>query len=170
VGEELGVPPARLRELATGGLLHDIGKLSVPDEVLKKQSALDDAEFAEIRRHPEAGRQLLEELGGFSATVLRLVSDHHERLDGTGYPNGRTELPVETSVLAVCDVYDALVSDRVYRAAWTCERALGLLRDERAFDQTVVAALERVLGAPQFVASVAEGSGTKVPGTLVSDT
>ena len=71
--------------------------------------------------------------------------DHHERLDGSGYPRGLMgdELDVETRILAVCDVYDALVSDRVYRSAWTPERALALLRDETQFDPACVAALER---------------------------
>ena len=156
VGESLGLPRRRLRQLALGGLLHDMGKLSVPSAVLSKPGPLDDAEFAEIRKHPEAGERLLRVLGGFAPGVLRLVLDHHERLDGTGYPRGLAgdELDVETRILAVCDVYDALVSDRVYRSAWTSDRALALLRDERQFDQTCVAALERLF-APPFVADVA---------------
>jgi putative nucleotidyltransferase with HDIG domain len=154
VGEELRLPAALRRHLAVGGLLHDIGKLSVPLEILRKPGPLDDHELAEIRRHPDAGRRLLEELGGFPETVRRLVSDHHERLDGSGYPRGLGELALETRILAACDVYDALVSDRVYRAAWTPDRALGLLRSEAGFDPAVVAALERVLGAPAWVAGL----------------
>ena len=88
VAEELKLPACLRRDLAVGGLLHDVGKLSVPLDILQKPGPLDDAEFAEIRRHPEAGRKLLDELGGFPETVRRLVSDHHERLDGTGYPTG----------------------------------------------------------------------------------
>ena len=149
VGEELKLPPAVRRHLAMGGLLHDIGKLSVPLEILQKPGPLTDEEFTEIRRHPEAGRRLLEELGGFPETVRRLVSDHHERLDGTGYPAGLEgcDLWIETRILAACDVYDALVSDRVYRAAWTPERALALLHEESGtgFDPKVVEALERVV-------------------------
>ncbi len=143
--------------------LHDIGKLSVPLEILNKPGALTDEEFTEIRRHPESGRRLLDELGGFSETVRNLVSDHHERLDGTGYPRGLQgcDLTIETRILAACDVYDALVSDRVYRAAWTPERALELLHADSGsgFDPTVVAALERVVapveGAPSWVADLA---------------
>ncbi|HEX2409540.1 MAG TPA: HD domain-containing phosphohydrolase [Solirubrobacteraceae bacterium] len=128
-------------------MLHDIGKLSVPLAILRKPGPLDDDELAEIRRHPAAGRRLLEELGGFPEGVRRLVSDHHERLDGTGYPRGlpAEDLPIETRILAVCDVYDALVSDRVYRAAWTSEQALALLRDEAGYDDAVVAALQRIV-------------------------
>jgi hypothetical protein len=149
VGEELGLPPTRLRVLATGGLLHDIGKLSVPDEILKKPGPLDDDEFAVIKLHPEWGHRLLGELGGFPEPVRRLVLDHHERLDGSGYPNrlAGEALDLETRVLAVCDVYDALLSERVYRAAWSHERAIQLLQDEAgtSFDPSCVTALERVL-------------------------
>ena len=151
------------RDLAVGGLLHDIGKLSVPLDILQKPGPLTDEEFVEIREHPESGRRLLDELGGFPETVKRLVSDHHERLDGTGYPAGLEggDLAIETRVLAACDVYDALVSDRVYRSAWTPERALALLHEEAGtgFDPKVVAALERVVtpreGAPSWVAGLA---------------
>jgi putative nucleotidyltransferase with HDIG domain len=149
VGEELGLPPGRLRSLAIGGLLHDIGKLSVPERILQKPAALDEDEFAIIKRHPESGIRLLRELGGFAAAVHELVHSHHERLDGKGYPRGLADcdLALDTRILTVCDVYDALVSPRVYRAAWSHEAALALLRDETgaAFDQRCVAALERVL-------------------------
>jgi HD-GYP domain-containing protein (c-di-GMP phosphodiesterase class II) len=148
VGEELGIPPARLRELAIGGLLHDIGKLSVPDEILQKPGALDEDEFEVVRRHPARGDALLGELG-FSRRIRGLVRDHHERLDGNGYPRGTAadSLPLEVRVLTACDVYDALRSRRVYREAWSHERALALLRTETgtAFDARCVDALERVL-------------------------
>jgi HD-GYP domain-containing protein (c-di-GMP phosphodiesterase class II) len=162
VGAELKLPPATQRHLAVGGLLHDIGKLSVPLAILRKPAALSDDEYSAVKRHPEAGRRLLEELGGFSPTVRSLVSDHHERLDGTGYPRGlrAEELPLHTRVLTVCDVYDALVSDRVYRAAWSPQQAFELLRAEAgsAFDERCVDALGRVLGCtrrePGWVADV----------------
>jgi HD-GYP domain-containing protein (c-di-GMP phosphodiesterase class II) len=151
VGEELGLAPGRLRTLAVGGLLHDIGKLSVPDDILKKPDSLEPGEYAVIQRHPENGRSLLRELGGFAEGVLRLVHDHHERLDGSGYPRGleAAELDLDTRILAVCDVYDALISTRVYRAAWSAEKALGLLFEQSgsAFDQRVVEALARVLAS-----------------------
>jgi putative nucleotidyltransferase with HDIG domain len=150
LGEELGLPPGRLRALAIGGLLHDIGKLSVPARILKKPAALDDDEYAAIKRHPERGVKLLHELGGFALSVHELVHSHHERLDGKGYPRGlrESELSLDTRILTVCDVYDALVSARVYRDAWSHEAALQLLRDETgtAFDARCVAALEALLG------------------------
>jgi putative nucleotidyltransferase with HDIG domain len=164
VAEELKMPAAARRDLAMGGLLHDIGKLSVPLPILNKPGALEDDEFAQIKRHPGAGRALLEELGGFPEPVRRLVSDHHERLDGKGYPRGlaAADLDLQTRVLTACDVYDALVSDRVYRSAWTAERALALLHTDSgtAFDPQVVAALERLGGtadvAPGWIARLTE--------------
>jgi HD-GYP domain-containing protein (c-di-GMP phosphodiesterase class II) len=149
VGEELGLPPGRLRDLAIGGLLHDIGKLSVPERILRKPGALDDDEFAAIKLHPGRGVMLLQELGGFGPAIHELVHSHHERLDGTGYPRGLDEpgLSLDTRILTVCDVYDALVSPRVYRDAWSHDDALALLRRDTgaAFDGRCVAALERVL-------------------------
>ena len=149
VGDELGLAPERLRELAVGGLLHDIGKLSVPDEILKKPRSLTESEFAEVKRHVTSGVALLHELGGFSATVHRLVRSHHERLDASGYPDAANgdAMPLDVRILAVCDVYDALRSTRVYRGAWSHERAIALLREGSGgeFDGRCVQALERVL-------------------------
>jgi putative nucleotidyltransferase with HDIG domain len=172
VGEELRLPPATLRHLAIGGLLHDMGKLRVPAAILCKPTALDPDEFALVKRHTEDGARLLADLGGFPREVLDLVLDHHERLDGGGYPRGLTEAQIglATRVLTVCDVYDALVSDRVYRPAWSRERALALLHEESraAFDPDCVAALERVLeratGGPGWVAELApEPVATRAP-------
>jgi HD-GYP domain-containing protein (c-di-GMP phosphodiesterase class II) len=153
LGEELGLSPARLRDLAMGGLLHDIGKLSLSTAILQKPAALDDGEYELVKLHPERGRELLTELGGFDDSVTRLVLDHHERLDGSGYPRGigAADLDLATRILAVCDVYDALVSDRIYRRAWERDEALALLRRESgtAFDERCVVALERVVGDPE---------------------
>jgi HD-GYP domain-containing protein (c-di-GMP phosphodiesterase class II) len=156
LGEQLGLSPTRLRSLAIGGLLHDIGKLSVPAPILQKPGPLDEDEFSVVKLHPERGRELLSELGGFDEGVKRLVLDHHERLDGTGYPRGLRggDLDLATRILAVCDVYDALVSPRVYRPAWTRAQALDLLRAEAdiGFDARCVTALERVLDGRDAVA------------------
>lgn len=169
VGEELKLSATSRRHLAVGGLLHDIGKLSVPLTILNKPGKLTDDEFAAIQRHPQDGRRLLEELGGFPEPVRALVSDHHERLDGSGYPRGLTamDMSIETRILAVCDVYDALVSDRVYRAAWSPERAFALLEDEAdGYDQTVVAALKQALAptpAPTWVADLSARAAEIAP-------
>jgi HD-GYP domain-containing protein (c-di-GMP phosphodiesterase class II) len=149
VGDDLGLAPERLRDLAVGGLLHDIGKLRCPDEILRKPGPLTDDEHAVVREHPQAGSRLLKELGGFGDMVLRVVRSHHERLDGSGYPQGlsNAEIDLDTRILAVCDVYDALLSTRVYREAWPHERAIALLREGAGttFDVRCVDALERVL-------------------------
>ena len=159
VGEEFGLAPAHLRDLALGALLHDVGKLSVPDAILQKPGALDEDEYAVIRRHPVWGRELVSELGGFSPLVATLVVDHHERLDGAGYPRGLDggEIGLETRILTVCDVYDALISTRVYREAWSPQRALALLRSEAGsgFDSDCVGALERVLASEGIAVAVA---------------
>ncbi|HEX3688302.1 MAG TPA: HD-GYP domain-containing protein [Solirubrobacteraceae bacterium] len=174
IGERLGLPEGRLRQLALGGLLHDVGKLSVPNEILNKPGRLTDEEFTEIRRHPGAGRELLSELGGFPGLVLELVESHHERLDGDGYPNhvAAAELDLAVRILTVADVYDALTADRVYREAWPSERALALLDDEsgRAFDPECVAALRElvVIGQPGLGRTVARAeqdpARARVPG------
>ncbi len=150
VGDELGLSRGRLRTLAIGGLVHDIGKLAIPDQILKKPGPLDDAEYATVQEHAERGYRLLTELGGFSDGIRDLVRDHHERLDGKGYPRGLTagQLTLDARILAVCDVYDALISKRVYRDAWSQENAIDYLRAEAgtAFDERCVEALARVVG------------------------
>src|SRR3954447_26720329 len=173
-----GLPPATLPHLAVCGLLHDIGKLAVPGEILRKPGKLTDAEYDAVKRHPAAGVALLRELGGFPAAVHALVGEHHERLDGGGYPLGRTgaELEIGPRILAACDVYDALVSDRVYREAWTAERALSLLRDQAgsAFDAACVESLARVVGlapvaAPEAARAVGAGARSAARGWRAGD-
>ena len=158
VGEELGLSPIRLRELATGAIVHDIGKLAVPDAILKKPDKLTSDEFSAVQRHSETGYRTLRELG-FGESVRRLVLDHHERLDGSGYPRGLSgpAISLDARILAVCDVYDALISTRVYRDAFTHEQAMTILHGEAGtkLDRRCVAALERVLAterAPEAVA------------------
>jgi putative nucleotidyltransferase with HDIG domain len=149
IGEKLGLAPGRLRDLALAGLLHDIGKLSTPDAILTKPGRLTDAEMDVIKRHPAHGDDLARELG-YSEQIRRGVRGHHERLDGSGYPDGLKgdEIDLETRILAVADVWDALVSPRVYRGAWTPERAMGLLVEESGpgFDPRCVAALRAITG------------------------
>jgi hypothetical protein len=147
VGEELGLSAARLRSLALGGLLHDMGKLSVPAEILRKRGPLTEVEYEVVQTHPEAGVRLLRDLGGYSDAVLGLVLHHHERLDGSGYPGHKpaADLDLDARILAVCDVYDALVSPRVYREAWDHERAIAHLHDANVFDRRCVEALQRVV-------------------------
>jgi len=160
IGEQLGLSPGRLRDLALAGLLHDIGKLSTPDAILTKPGRLTDAEMDVIKRHPGHGEQLARELG-YPERIRRPVRGHHERLDGSGYPDGLRgdEIDLETRILAVADVWDALVSPRVYRGAWTPARAMALLVDESdsGFDSRCVAALRAITGVePEAAPAVAE--------------
>jgi putative nucleotidyltransferase with HDIG domain len=161
VGEVLGLSPHRLRLLAIGGLLHDIGKMQIPDSILKKPGPLTDDEYEVVKQHPVWGDQLAGELG-LPPRVRQLIRHHHERLDGTGYPDFQVsqQLDLDVRILAVCDVYDALISKRVYRDAWTSSQALRTLKAEEGtgFDGRCVAALERV------ITQVDEGrSRTRVP-------
>ena len=154
VGERLGLSPATLRRLAVAGLLHDIGKLQVPVEILNKPGRLTDAEYDAIKTHPQAGADLLALLGSFDDEIP-IVRHHHERIDGRGYPHGiaAEAIPVEARIMAVCDVYDALTSRRAYREPWTPERAVELIVSESgtAFDPVCVEALLAVVDAPASV-------------------
>ena len=139
----------------SAGILHDVGKLSVPHEILAKPGRLTDAEMDVIRRHPGWGEELLAGLG-YPDRIRRWVRGQHERLDGSGYPDalGGPRLDLETRILAVADVYDALVSPRVYRGAWSREDALDLLREGAGtlYDERCVAELETLtVGAPRHL-------------------
>ena len=141
IGQSLGMQPELLRALAQGGMVHDVGKLEIPDAVLNKPGRLDDAEFEIVKRHPVAGYEMARRLGMMHAE-LDVIRHHHERWDGSGYPDGLAgdDIPLVARVLAVADVYDALTSDRSYRAAWPPERANALLREQAgsAFDPRCV--------------------------------
>jgi putative nucleotidyltransferase with HDIG domain len=158
IGEQLGLAPGRLRDLALAGLLHDIGKLSTPHAILTKPGRLTDAEMDVIKRHPVHGDDLARELG-YPEQIRRGVRGHHERLDGSGYPDGLRgeQIDLETRILAVADVWDALVSPRVYRGAWTPERAMALLVDEAGtgFDARCVGALRAITGVEPEAATAA---------------
>jgi HD-GYP domain-containing protein (c-di-GMP phosphodiesterase class II) len=149
VGQELGLRGSRLRGLAVAALLHDVGKLQVPDSILAKAGPLTPAEFAVIKRHPGDGAALLTHIGGFDVETP-LVRGHHERLDGSGYPDGLrgSQLSLEVRILGVCDVYDALTSERVYRHSMARSQALSILEQGRGavFDASVLDALSRVIG------------------------
>jgi HD-GYP domain-containing protein (c-di-GMP phosphodiesterase class II) len=131
IGRQLSMSASELRVLARAGLMHDIGKLGIPDDVLGKHSPLDDAEWNLMRTHPEMGLTLLDRAGQSSREVLAVLY-HHERLDGSGYPYGlRAEaIPIEARIVAVADTYDALTSDRPYRLACSEAEARRVLIEE----------------------------------------
>ncbi|OLC20101.1 MAG: hypothetical protein AUG05_06165 [Actinobacteria bacterium 13_1_20CM_2_66_18] len=144
IGRQLSMSAGELRVLARAGLMHDIGKLGIPDSVLGKHSALDESEWSLMRTHPEMGLTLLDRAGQSSREVLAVLY-HHERLDGSGYPYGlKAEgIPVEARIVAVADTYDALTSDRPYRKACTEAEARRVLIEEAKtrLDPRAVAAL-----------------------------
>ncbi|HET8625780.1 MAG TPA: HD-GYP domain-containing protein [Thermomicrobiales bacterium] len=148
IGEGLGLSPERLRVLGQAALLHDIGKIGVPDAILQKPGRLTDEEFAVIREHPARGHAIIAGVRGLTAEVGG-VRHHHERLDGSGYPDGLAgeAIPLEARIIAVADVYDALTSARAYREAWPSARALALIDAESGtkLDPRCVAALHHVL-------------------------
>lgn len=129
VAVELGLEPSLVDEIEMGGLLHDVGKIGTPDGVLTKAGKLDDDEWALIRKHPEAGAEILRPVG-FGPVVMNLVLYHHERLHGRGFPRGLRgdEIPLEARIAAVCDAYDAMTSDRSYRPSLGRDGALAELR------------------------------------------
>ncbi|MCX6021794.1 MAG: HD-GYP domain-containing protein, partial [Chloroflexi bacterium] len=150
LGQDLRLPPPQLRTIARSGLLHDIGKLGIPDAVLNKPGPLDSQETVVMREHPRLGHDILRRIGRLDAEIDIILS-HHERMDGAGYPRGLAgeQIPLEARVVAVADVYDALTTDRPYRHALPHEVAMAMIRESSGphLDPRCVEALERVLGA-----------------------
>jgi HD-GYP domain-containing protein (c-di-GMP phosphodiesterase class II) len=144
IGRELSMTASELRLLARAGLMHDIGKLGIPDSVLAKHSPLDESEWTLMKAHPEIGLALLDHAGQSSREVLAVLY-HHERLDGSGYPYGlkAEAIPIEARIVAVADTYDALTSDRPYRKAASHIEAKRVLHEEAGIrlDPNAVAAL-----------------------------
>ena len=147
LGRELGVGEEQLVALEFGSLLHDIGKIGVPDAILRKPAALDEAEWFEMRKHPLHGQQILSDIE-FLEGAARIVAQHHERFDGTGYPLGLRgeQIDLNARIFAVADAFDAITSDRVYRKAKSYGAAVAELEEwaGRQFDPEVVGAFRRV--------------------------
>jgi putative two-component system response regulator len=147
LGRELGLDKAQMTALEFGSLLHDIGKIGVPDAILRKPAKLDEEEWARMREHPLHGQQILREIE-FLEGAARVVAQHHERWDGSGYPFGLRgeEIDVNARIFSVADAFDAMISDRVYRRGRSYEAAAEELDNwsGRQFDPQVVAAFHRV--------------------------
>ncbi|HEX5723949.1 MAG TPA: HD domain-containing phosphohydrolase [Longimicrobiaceae bacterium] len=145
-GRELGLSAAELRALWVGALLHDVGKIGVPDHILNKPASLTPEEYAEMKRHPEIGGAIMER-SGFLRPGLPAVLHHQEHWDGTGYPFGLhgEQISLQGRIVAVADTYDAIISARPYRGAGTGDEALGEIRQcaGRQFDPRVVEAFLR---------------------------
>ena len=125
VARRLGWSAEQLASLRIGGPLHDIGKLAVSDNVLRKEGRLDPEELDQIREHPKIGARILLRMAALREAIPYVLY-HHERWDGNGYPSGKSgeEIPIEARVLAVADAFDAMTSDRPYRRALSREQAL----------------------------------------------
>ncbi len=155
IAAALGLPEADIARVRQAGLLHDVGKIGVPDAILLKPGALSDEEFAVIKQHPEIGERILQGLP-FLAEILPAVRHHHERWDGRGYPDGLAgdAIPPDAAILAVADSFDAMTSSRTYRQALSISEAIRRVRDGSGaqYDPRLVAAFDRALANGTLVA------------------
>ncbi len=138
VGDELGMDGRERRDLEFAALLHDVGKIHVPDAILNKPGRLTDDEFEVIKRHPADGQQMLERIGGVLANVGVIVRHHHERWDGRGYPDAIAgdDIPLPARIICACDAFSAMTTDRSYRRAMPVSEALGSCASARAASST----------------------------------
>jgi HD-GYP domain-containing protein (c-di-GMP phosphodiesterase class II) len=147
LGREYGLDESQLKSLEFGSLLHDIGKIGVPDSILRKPAKLTEDEWVRMREHPLHGQQILRGIE-FLEGAARVVAQHHEKWDGSGYPLGLKDNDIDlcARIFAVADAYDAMTSDRVYRRGKSYEMAAKELDDwaGRQFDPKVVEAFHRV--------------------------
>lgn len=131
IAESMNLPIDSCRNIYIGALLHDIGKIYIPDNILNKADRLTDEEFKLIQEHPVKGFQIVSSLDAFKDTCIpNIVMYHHEKMDGTGYPNGLSshEIPLEARIVALCDAYDAMTSTRSYRHAMSSSQAIELIK------------------------------------------
>ena len=150
LSKQLGLSEQETRRAGIAGLLHDLGKMLVPMEVLNKPGKLTDEEFAIIKKHPAEGHRLLLGNSGADEMMLDVVLHHHEKIDGTGYPKGLKgeEISLFAKMGAVCDVYDAITSNRPYKAGWPPSESLRKMAEwaKGHFDQRVFQAFVKSLG------------------------
>ena len=149
VADELKVDTRSREALEFAAMLHDVGKIAIPKEILNKPAKLTEAEFAVMKKHTIEGQHMLDRVGGLLGTVGEIVRSCHERWDGTGYPDGLrgAEIPLAARIVFTCDAYNAMTTDRVYRAAMSSEEALAELAAHAGtqFDPRAVVALTSVV-------------------------
>lgn len=155
VGERFRLPARELRSLGLAALLHDVGKLQVPGEILTKPASLTPEEYETVKMHTVHGEEMLRAEPAL-AEAAPIVRSHHERLDGTGYPDGLAgrEIPLAARIISVCDAFDAMTHDRQYRAAMPVKLAHAVLREHAGtqWDPTVIDQLMAVLPSMMMVA------------------
>jgi HD-GYP domain-containing protein (c-di-GMP phosphodiesterase class II) len=160
VARSLGVPEHSLPELETGALLHDIGKVAVPDSILGKPGRLTVEEFDIVKRHPEFGWTVIRNLPGLEHTSLQILH-HHENFDGTGYPAGLkgAEIPIGARIVSVIDAFDAMIATRPYRAGLPLEEVIRRLHagSGSQFDPLIVQAFVRIVEAEMPAVMAAGG-------------
>jgi HD-GYP domain-containing protein (c-di-GMP phosphodiesterase class II) len=148
LGKQMGLTEEQLSQLYRGGLLHDIGKIAVPDSILLKKGKLTAQEMEQVRLHPQHAQMFMEQIE-FLRPALDVPYAHHEKWDGSGYPRGlkATEIPLLARIFAIVDVWDALTSDRPYRAAMPMTEALDEIQDGSGnhFDPQIVDAFMAML-------------------------
>lgn len=140
-GKYLGMLPGEMEKLALSGLLHDLGNVRVPEELLKKNERLSDQEFEQIKVHTEHGRRLLMSASGLDAVTVDVAYSHHERMDGSGYPRGLLahQVPYFAKIITIVDAYDAMITDRCHAKARSSREALDVIYRQRGqqFDETL---------------------------------
>jgi putative two-component system response regulator len=146
LGRKMDLTPEEMEALRFGGILHDVGKIGIPNAVINKPGPLNDEEWAQMRSHPEVGYQICLPLEKTLGAALEVIRHHHEKLDGSGYPDGLKgeEISKVARIMAVADIYDALVTDRAYRKGMPKALAFKILRKEAGegkLDQQIVEAL-----------------------------
>lgn len=165
LGKELGLSPLEMQALEAAALLHDVGKLAVPEYIISKPGKLTPEEFEKMKVHPVVGAELLERVG-FPYPVVPIVRSHHEKFDGTGYPDGLVgeQIPIGARILSAIDCLDALASDRQYRKALPLEEAMDYVTREagRSFDPQVVAILRKRYRELEVKAKAASGETVKL--------
>jgi len=144
IGLELGLNLVRANQLEVSAVMHDVGKIGIPDSILLKPGKLTPEEFDQMKRHTLIGHNLLSNINSELVKEAALIAlGHHEKWDGTGYPNGLSgnQIPLSSRIVAIVDVFDALTSERPYKRAWTIDEATALIKSEsgRHFDPAVVA-------------------------------
>lgn len=148
LSRQIGISEAELTHIRQGGLLHDIGKMGIPDAILLKPGSLTSDEWEIMRQHPIFAYQVLSQIEYFKP-ALDIPLYHHEKWDGSGYPHGlkSEQIPIAARIFSVVDVYDALTSDRPYRSAWAKEEAIAYIRDQSGqyFDPYVVEAFMQMI-------------------------
>jgi HD-GYP domain-containing protein (c-di-GMP phosphodiesterase class II) len=169
VARALRLDADRCRDVEFGALLHDVGKIAIPNEIINKPGKLDEQEWAIVKMHTIEGQRMLETVGGLMRTVGRIVRSSHERWDGAGYPDGLRgeEIPLESRIVSACDAFDAMTTTRSYRKGMSVDVAVAELTANSGtqFDPAVVAAVLEVLErpAPSSAAAPPESKATAVP-------